>query len=170
MKFRAILIGMGFAGLLASAAQASDLSRMQPTVDYGNAFNFDGFYLGATAGGLFGNTSAGSVGVVAGSNFTLQDAFIGGLEFQADAIYDGATSYDLLALGRLGVVLTDNIMLYGDAGVGWVDGNGSFAVGGGAEFALGNSFSMRGEVLGLAQWGSGLNTAKATAGVLYHFQ
>ena len=170
MSIRAISIGLGAAALLATTANASDLSRMQPTVDYGSAFNFDGFYLGATAGGLLGSTSAGSVGVVAGSNFSLTNAFIGGLEFQGDAIYNGGTTYDFLTLGRLGVVLTDNIMLYGDAGAGWVAGNGSYALGGGAEFALTNAFSVRGEILGLANWGSGLNTAKATAGILYHFQ
>src|SRR5947209_17687710 len=128
MSIRAILIGLGIVGVLASAAHASDLSRMQPAVNYGNAFNFDGFYLGATAGGFFGNMSAGSIGVVAGSNFTLQDALMGGLEFQGDAIWDGgSTTYDFLTLGRLGLVLTDSIMLYGDAGLGWVDGSGSYA-------------------------------------------
>lgn len=175
MSIRAILIGFGLSLLLASGASASGMSapsaydNSQGT--YGaSAFNFDGFYLGAVAGGLTGERHGGALGVVAGSNFALENALIGGLEFQGDGLYESnATTYDFLTLGRLGVVLTDDIMIYADGGLGWVGGTANYALGGGAEFAINNTLSARGEILGLGNWGSGLDTSKITAGLLYHF-
>lgn len=175
MSIRAILVGAAIGAftlgaLMVSGAQAQDYSQNQSSAYSASSFSFDGLYLGATVGGLTGNRSAGTLGAVVGANFALQDALLGGLEFQADAVRSGETSYNVLTLGKLGVLLTSDIMLYADLGVGWIQGNGGYALGGGAEYALGNNFSVRGEILGLSEWGSGPGSAKATAGIVYHMQ
>jgi hypothetical protein len=43
-------------------------------------------------------------------------------------------------------------------------------VGGGGEYALTDSLSVKGEVQGIGAWGSGFGAAKVQAGLLFHFQ
>jgi len=73
-------------------------------------------------------------------------------------------------LGHLGYEVDDQVMVYGALGAGIINGNGSYAIGGGAEAIVMDQLGVRGEVLGLGTWGGGLNAAKATAGVLWHVQ
>ena len=133
------------------------------------AFNFDGFYLGAQGGGVVGGFQAGSIGVVAGSNFTVSDPVIAGIEFQADALLRGTgNTYDFYALGRLGVLVSSDLMAYAEAGPGWTAGVGGYAFGGGAEYALTDMLSVKGEVQGVGNWGAGPSGAKLQAGLLFH--
>lgn len=135
------------------------------------AFNFDGFYLGAQGGLGVGSLKAGSIGVVAGSNFTVSDPIIAGIEFQADALLKGGgNTYDFYALGRAGMVVTPDLMVYAEAGPGWSGGIGGYAFGGGAEYALTDVLSVKGEAQGLGNWGAGPSGAKLQAGLLFHLQ
>jgi outer membrane immunogenic protein len=135
------------------------------------AFEFEGFYLGAQGGGIFGGMSAGSVGVVAGTNISVGEPVMAGLEFQADALLRGTgTTYDFYALGRLGVVISDSLLGYAEAGPGWAGGVFGYAFGGGGEYALTDSLSLKGEAQGLGDWGKGPSGARLQAGLLFHLR
>lgn len=173
MRLQALFAGIAVAGLAATGACAADILRMQPAPAYNSAaFNFDGFYLGAQGGGVVGGFSAGSIGVVAGANFSIADAVVAGAEFQADSLFNSSSSatYDFFALGRLGVVVTNDLLLYADAGPGWVGGAGSYAFGGGGEYAVTDVLSVKAEAFGVGAWNAGPSSAKLQAGLLFHMQ
>ena len=167
------------AGLLATSAQAADFfgpAYGSGPVDpiYSSAlFNFEGLYLGGTAGvGSFSSTTLGTVGVVIGSNFAINDALLAGGEVQADLYFDGGgvQGFGALALAKFGGYVSDTALLYGTAGGGWIDSSAVYAFGGGAEFAATNQVSLRGEVLGIGSWGASPSGIKGTAGLLWHIQ
>lgn len=169
MHIRALLAGLTLAGLAVPLAQAANLIHMQPAPAYNSAaFNFDGFYLGAQGGGVIGAFSAGSIGVVAGANFNVGGSVLAGVEFQGDALFNAAATYDFFALGRLGVVVTNDFMLYGDLGLGSIGGAGSYAFGGGGEYALSDQLSLKGEAIGTSNWGANPAAAKLQAGLVFH--
>ena len=184
MKISALLAGVGVATLMVSGAQAADLllpaQPVAPVVDT-SIFSFDGFYAGVTGGGAWvsGGCSAGSIGVVAGANFTVADPILLGIEGQFDGlIYNGGLNgYDALILGKIGVLASPQVLVYASLGGGWVHDNagggttvGTWAYGGGVEVAVTDNMSIRGEVLGLHMPDAvNQNAAKATIGVLFHF-
>jgi outer membrane immunogenic protein len=97
-----------------------------------------------------------------------------------DALYysDGFNAFDALILGKIGVLASDQVLVYAAAGVGTIntdgDNIGVYAVGGGVEVAVTDNMSVRGEVLGLGDWddfdgNDGFDAAKATVSVLWHF-
>ena len=135
-------------------------------------FNFEGFYAGLQLGGanVPGPGYVWTAGVVAGVNFALNQAILGGIEFQGGASWNGTgmTGADVLLLGHVGGYVTDQIMLYGALGGGWVSGTGSYAFGAGAEMPLTDQLAVRAEVLGTGTWGMTPNGARATAGLLFH--
>jgi outer membrane immunogenic protein len=176
MIARSLMLGVAAAALMVSGAQAADLIVQPPAADpiyESPLFNFEGFYAGVQGGGYFYNGGGnGLVGVVAGANFAVSDAILAGLEFQGDAIYENSNTwtYDALLLAHLGAVVTDQVLVYAAAGVGSVDGQSAYALGGGVEVAVSDSVSVRGEVLGLGAWNnSNWSTGRATVGVLFHF-
>jgi len=185
MKISALLAGVAAATLMVGGAQAADLvlppSTPAPVYD-ASVFGFDGFYAGLSAGGAWGegDLSAGSVGVVAGYNFTVADPVLLGIEGQLDALYynDGFNAFDALILGKIGVLASDQVLVYAAAGVGTInaddDNIGVYALGGGVEVAVTDNMSVRGEILGLGDWddfdgNDGFEAAKATVSVLWHF-
>jgi len=186
MKISVLLAGVAAATLMVGGAQAADLvlppSAPAPVYD-ASVFGFDGFYAGLSAGGAWASDdrSAGTIGVVAGYNFTVADPVLLGIEGQLDAVYynDGFNAFDALILGRIGVLASDQVLVYAAAGIGTVntdgDNTGIYAVGGGVEVAVTDNMSVRGEILGLGNWDdvpgfdSGFNAAKATVSVLWHF-
>lgn len=182
MNIRSLLLGTVAAAALVSGAQAADLMVVQPSPVYEDvsAFSFEGFYAGVTVGGLGvqGGGSAGTLGIVAGANFAVSDAILAGIEFQADGLYHngGFNSSEFLALGHLGAVVSDNVMIYAALGGGAISTGGTtygtWAYGVGAEVGVTDTISLRGEVLGLhaPSAPAGMqNAAKATVGVLFHF-
>ena len=172
MRIRVLALALAATGLMSGAAPAANLYSLPQTPAYNPAaFNFAGFYLGAD-GGLTTALSAGAIGVVAGVNFGVADPVVAGLEFQGDWLLNGGASpaYNFFALGRLGVVVTSDFMAYGEVGPAWVAGTPSYAIGGGGEYALTDMMSVKGEVIGTAPWGSGPNSAKIQAGILFHLQ
>jgi hypothetical protein len=135
------------------------------------SFNFDGFYLGAQGGGQFGNPSSPTLGLVAGANFAVLDPVVAGLEFQGDVLpTTGNTAYDFYSLGRVGVVVTGDFMVYGEAGPGWSRGNFGYAIGAGGEYALSDVLSAKGEIQGIGNFGSSPFGTKIQGGVLFHMQ
>jgi outer membrane immunogenic protein len=174
---RTLALATALVGLGIPAASAADfwggnsgLGSVLPSP----YFNFEGFYLGGTlgAGSLGDSGTFGTVGIVAGNNFDVNDAIIAGAELQADLLYNGngLIGFDTLLLAKLGGYVTENAVLYGAAGAGWVDSHFAYAFGGGAEFAMTDQLSVRGELLGLGEFGSGPGGAKATAGLLWHIR
>ena len=76
---RILVAGVVAAGAMVSTAQAADLlvGGLDPVYN-SPLFNFEGFYVGGTAGaGAFpGPGLVGTVGVVAGANFAVSDAIL----------------------------------------------------------------------------------------------
>jgi outer membrane immunogenic protein len=170
---RFLLAGAAAAALTVSSAQAADLLVGGLAPSFNNSlFNYEGFYIGATAGlGAFpGPGTVGTVGVVAGANFAITDAILAGVEFQGDALWNGSgiVGVDALFLGKLGGYLADETIVYGTAGGGWIAGTPSYGLGLGIETAIAQQISARGEVMATGSWGGWPNGAKATVGLLWH--
>src|SRR5262249_13067672 len=134
--------------------------------------NFEGMYIGGTAGVAVSGTVAGTVGGVVGANFAITDGIIGGVEFQGDAYFTGGgfTPHDAPSLRPLPGFVADNAMLYGDLGVGVVNGAPAYAFGGGIEMAVTDQMSVRGDLQGIGAWGAAPSVGKATVGLLWHMQ
>jgi outer membrane immunogenic protein len=176
---RTLLLGVAAAGLMVSVAHAADLVVPPPAaapVATGTPFTFDGFYAGVYGGGAWGAGSWGTVGALVGTNFSVTDAVLGGVELQGGGDWmTGGSSYDAELLARLGFVVTDNVLLYGDAGVG-VSGAVPFPVtaetgwvlGGGVEVGVTDNLGIRADL----QYGHSFSTtdqdAKATIGLIWH--
>jgi outer membrane immunogenic protein len=163
-----LLAGAALAVATASSAGAADLLKPVPAdpIYSSPLFNFDGFYVGGTAGlSSFGS----SVGGVVGSNFAVTDGIVIGGEFQGDIYFNsGVTAFDALALGRVGGFIADNVMIYGDAGAGLIGSGPIYALGIGAEMGLGSNLGVRGDLQGLGTFGSGPSAARATVGLMWH--
>ena len=171
---RTLMIGAATLALMTSGAEAADLLVNQGADPIYNSslFNFEGFYIGGSLGmGSFPISGrAGTVGVVAGTNFALTDGILAGVEFQGDAAWNssGFTGIDGLFLGKLGGYITDETLIYGTLGTGWVDDATSYALGAGLEQALTDSISIRGEAMGTGTWGGSFDGGKVAASVLWH--
>ncbi|HEY0034373.1 MAG TPA: hypothetical protein VGB81_14005 [Devosia sp.] len=191
MFVRSLSLGVAAAALLVGGAQAADLiipTTPQPIYESAG-FSWDGLYVGIEAGGLFNDFGAGSlpsdttqgvIGGIVGVNFTVADPIIVGLELQGDYVFGDDDAGLFLALARVGAVVTDQVLVYASGGVGvqsreGFDSSGIYALGGGVEFAVTDSVSVRGEVLGIGDFsgpfsgGDFFESAKATVGVFYHF-
>jgi outer membrane immunogenic protein len=184
MFVRSFFLGIAASAALATGAMAADYyssgtdySTGAPANDIysGPMFNFEGAYAGVLGGGYLGNiddvgVGGGTLGVVAGVNFAMSDMILAGLEFQGGVMWpDSDWDWEAYALGRVGLTVSDGILAYGAAGLGRASGSGVYAFGGGVEVAAFDPISVRGEILGVGEWGEGPSAAKATAGVLFHF-
>jgi opacity protein-like surface antigen len=166
-----ILAGAALAVSMATSASAADLLVTPDPIYNSPLFDFEGLYIGGTGGAsLSGGSLFGNLGGVVGANFAITDGIIVGGEFQGDAYWTGGgfTSFDALALGRVGGFISDNTMLYGDLGAGFKGGTAVYAVGGGAEMALSGPLSLRGDLQILGPWGAMPSTGRLTAGLLWH--
>jgi len=173
---RAFLIGAAAAGLMASGAQAADLMApaqvaAAPVID--NTFSFDGVYAGIYGGATQSAGTWGTVGAVVGVNFSVSDAGTGGVEFEGGFFSDGTTTaYDALAIGHLGVLITNSAMVYGALGAGEVGSSPQqtgWVAGGGVEVAATDALSIRGEVLYGRSFSTTDDGVKGTVGLLWHF-
>ena len=167
-----LLLGVAAAALMTSGAQAADLLLPANQIYDSPLFDFEGFYVGGTAGaGAFpGPGGSGMVGVVVGANFAITDALLTGVEFQGDALWNGGGLYgfNALFLGKLGGYLSDDMLVYGTAGGGWIASTPSYGIGAAIEMAVAPQFSVRGEGMITGAWGGGITGGKITAGLLWH--
>ena len=199
------MLGAVALGIMGSAAQAADLILPPAILDpiyESPMFDFEGLYIGVQGGAFFPlangqttaefgsgtiNHTAGLIGLVAGVNFMATDMFLVGVEIQGNVLFGGQSpvvsggyAAEGLILGKLGVVLTDNVLIYAAGGFGVMGGpdfgptSGTYyAVGGGLEFGVTDSLGIRGEVLykhlinnpAAAPSDAGMS---ATIGLLYH--
>lgn len=188
-KLRIVSALVASATFVCGTAFAADLILPSaPTVPYSApiydaGFQWDGFYAGVLGGAQFAGTTNGVVGGFIGTNFDVGNGFVAGLELSGDYIFrDTFRAGEFFASGRAGALVTDNVLAYAKAGVGYrTTNNGGpaqgamYSFGGGLELAVTDAVTVRGEVLGQGFMGSGaLNggapvAAKTTLGVAYHF-
>ena len=128
MRLCSLILGAAISVLSLSAAQAADSDFMADPIYDSPMFNFDGIYVGVQAGGVWEWTPApgvlaGDIGGMAGANFSINNALIAGVEFQADAYIDmtGVRGWDALFLGHFGGFVTDSAIIYAAAGAGTTD-------------------------------------------------
>lgn len=188
MFVRSLTLGVAAVALMASGAQAADLfvpTTPEPVYTAPPAFSWEGLYTGVEAGGFFyDDETYGVIGGVVGANFIPMDPILVGVEIQGDYIFGNDEDAGLvLALGRVGAVVTDQVLVYAAGGVGSIFGDDEsemlYALGGGVEFAVTQNISLRGEILGIGDFEDAdpplvsdddfFDAAKATVGVFYHF-
>ena len=111
-----------------------------------------GFYLGILGGVYLEDSSSG----VAASKVVGFDLVTGNFVFGAEAelmgmLWQGTQQYAALAArGRLGVMVTDEMLLYGTAGFyDWFHTSTYPAIGGGGEFMFNDSLSGRVDIQGI---------------------
>lgn len=164
------------AAALPSAAQATDLltsgNESIPIADAG--FDWNGFYAG-----VYGVTQASPVGGLqyglgldVGANARFEFVLVGGeVDFHGLAGGAGSTTY-LQALGKVGVMATDDVALYAAAGAG-VDlgppAESDVLLGGGVEFALADNVSMDARYLHGFPTSGGNPKDQFTVGANFHF-
>jgi len=180
---RKIALAAAALAVTGSAAMAADLyvpATAAPIVE-ATGTGFEGFYAGVQLGGVFYDNDALDtsvlVGGVVGYNFTA-DPLLLGVELQGNYYFENDTveAYgDILALGKIGFVATENFAVYATGGVGYVWGDtddfAQYALGVGAEFKVTDDMSIRGDILAL-NYDNGsddFDSARATVGVLWHF-
>lgn len=176
------ILAVGIAATaFASAAHAADLIIEEPAaVVEAIGFDWEGFYIGAQAGGQWypdPDISYGLLGVHAGYNFLASESFLLGIEGTAEVITgDFGTYGEFFVNGRVGALVSDAFLLYGIGGVGVEvaeDGDtfGTYQLGAGLEAAVTDSVSVRGQLVGVGFFDDDelFPGVKATVGVSFHF-
>lgn len=159
--FAVILSTTAFGGALAADAIGLPpvVAPIAPVYDNG-AFDWNGFYAGASVGGAntVENTTTGAVnetnwavGAQVGVN-TQFDMFVLGAELAVEGIFANETTAYGSALVRGGVVVTDDLLAYATVGYGsdFGDANGAgehILAGAGLEYAVTEAVSVRGQYL-----------------------
>ncbi|MDV3251791.1 outer membrane beta-barrel protein [Devosia sp. BK] len=170
------------AALLSTAAvSAADLiipTSPEPIYEAGGV-SWEGLYVGARAGGQwFTAATYGVVGGVVGFNFMPADHVVLGAEATADYTWNNVRQGGEYFVNiRGGFLASEAVLIYALGGLGVYNSSdrtvGIFQLGGGAEFALTDAVSIRGEVVGQGDYANNnspfFDTAKATVGVAYHF-
>lgn len=177
-SFRSLVIA-AIAATAPAAAHAADLitvpistNESVPVADAGTDWN--GFYAG-----VYGVTQASPVGGVqhglgldVGVNAQFEFVLVGAeVDFHGLVGGIGATSY-LQGIGRLGVAVTDNVILYAAGGAGidlGAPAETDALVGGGVELALTNDLSIDARYLrGIPVTGANPKD-QLTIGANFHF-
>lgn len=182
MILRSLAIAAGLS-LLAGTAFAADLTIPTdevPVVD--NTFDWEGFYVGAEGGIEYFDPDYSylAAGVFVGANFLVSENILLGIEGSLGVIADDVDVWgELFVLGRAGVLVTPDVLLYGVAGVGyeWLIEDPdyynamAYQLGGGVEVAVAESVTVRGQLTGYGYFDDGdfFEAARATVGVAFHF-
>jgi outer membrane immunogenic protein len=163
------------------AANAADLETRIPVSDNSDSlpvadggFNWNGFYAGVY--GVTQNSPVGGLqyglGIDVGANARFEMVLVGG-EIDYQGLTGGAlsTSY-LQGLGKFGVALSDNVVLYAAAGAGTDLGplpDSDVLAGGGVEFALADNVSLDARYLHGFPLTGGNPKDQFTLGANFHF-
>lgn len=168
--------------LSTAAVSAADLIipvTPEPIYESGG-FSWEGLYVGARAGGQwFTAATYADVGGVAGFNFVASDTLLLGLEASVDYTWNSTVNrgWELFANARAGLLVGDSALVYALGGLGVYTSSfgsvGLYQLGGGVEFAITDALTIRGEFTGQGSLAGGggplFDSAKATAGLSYHF-
>ena len=179
--FRKLALATAAIALTGSAAMAADLyipETPMPIVESAGV-GFEGLYAGVQLGGYYEDEDTQlMIGGVIGYNFASAPV-LAGVELQGNYYFENDefdAAGEILALAKLGFVVTDNVAIYATGGVGyvWEDGGddyAEFALGVGAEFKVTEDMSIRGDILGIGydDGGDTFDGARATVGVLWSF-
>lgn len=165
----------------ATGAQAADLITMPvsssqaalPVADSG--FDWSGFYAGVYGVGQLGSVSGLQYGAGIDLGVNAQfDFFLVGAEVALHGLIGGPaidTAYGQI-LGRAGVTITDDVLLYAAAGYG-VDlgppAEEDFLLGGGVEMAVTDDVSVRAQYLHGFPLSGGNAKDQVTVGANFHF-
>ncbi|WDR07602.1 outer membrane beta-barrel protein [Devosia rhodophyticola] len=178
--FGAVLLSV----LVASFSGASGLGAEQSSIpvtlpvqvsNYSKpAFDWNGFYSGIFTGiqtNAIGGTQYG-LGVNLGVNAAFGFYLVGG-EVNIEGLTGGpgSTSYAEI-LGRAGVIVADNVLVYGAAGYGvdlGVPDEQDWLAGAGVEIAVGDDFSLRGQYVHAFPGEGSIAKDQFTIGAAYHF-
>ncbi len=132
-----------------SAVQAADLVVLDPMVqEFATGFDWDGPYVNVSAFGVATNFGPGFLGGVAGTIGVggTSDSFYYGAELTGVIIGFPGLAFAGELKGRLGVLVSDDFLLYATAGVGAANLGGITPygiLGVGAEFAVTDTMSIR---------------------------
>lgn len=175
----------GVAGLaLTGAASAADLisygtsasgASEIPVAPASAPVNWNGFYAGIYGVDQNGQTSGNRLGVgaVAGANLAFDYVLVGGEVSIHGLDAPGPLSGYGQALGRVGVLATDNALIYASVGAGLDLGlpdEKDILVGGGLEYAVTDNVSLRAQYLhGFPVSGGSDAKDQFTLGANYHF-
>lgn len=135
--------------------------------------DWNGFYAGVFGGAQQGEASGGQVGlgIAAGVNaqidFVLVGAEVNLLGLTGDTV---DTAYGTV-LGRTGLILDDDILLYAAAGYGWdlAGGGSGLLAGGGIEFAVNDQLSLNAQYLRGFDQAEDIARDQLTLGARFHF-
>ena len=174
----ALLLGAAFGGPVAYGADFigyATSTQQQVPVSTGNAapFNWDGFYAGVMgAGRLSGSRGDFGLGIDLGVATTI-NFVLAGAEVEIMGLGGTGNTPYVQGVGRAGVLLTANTLLYGAAGYGAPLGNGpesgDMLVGGGVELGLTNEVSVRAQYLRGTPVSGADGNNQLTLGAQFHF-
>lgn len=151
----ALAVAMGTAPVMAV--------DLVPIVDTTGGHVWDGFYAGVLGGVWNGNSLYLLGGASLGANFTITDNLVLGVEGRGVIYSDSDVGFD--GTVRLGAAM-DDILVYGNAGLGMRDGNSHFFVGGGVEAVVMDNVTIDGRAEFVT--GSGFNAIRGTVALNLH--
>lgn len=166
--------------LAASPAFAQDPIVLPTTgeaglpVHDGGTFDWNGFYAGVYGTLTSSPASGGQVGggISVGFNRAFDFVLVGGEVALQTAGNDVMANSYLQAVGRGGVLVTDNVLVFGVAGLGTDPGPGAdnhLLAGGGLEVGLTDSVSLRGQYLHGFPVTNASPIEQVTLGAEFHF-
>lgn len=182
MKFSSLILAAVLA-MPAGGAIAADLISMPvssgaaelPIAGSDAGFDWSGFYAGVYGVGQLGSVSGlqYGLGVDVGVNAQI-DFFLVGAEVALHGLVGGPaidTAYGQV-LGRAGVVITDDVLLYAAAGYGvdlGLPAEDDLLLGGGVEMAVADNVSVRAQYLHSVPLSGGNTKDQVTLGANFHF-
>ena len=173
-------MSVSMAMLLAAPAAATAAEPLAVTLStdhalpVSGAIDWNGFYAGVFGVAQAGDGEAAGFGIGADIGLNARFEFVlVGAEVAIHSRTDGAGAGTYVqGIGRVGVAVTDDLVIYGAGGAGTDLGpvaETDALVGGGVEFALTESVSLRGQYLhGFAVEGDE-RTEQVTFGANFHF-
>ena len=111
------------------------------------------------------------IGVTVGVNAQIDFVLVGTEVSLHGLIGDSVDTAYGQVLGRTGLLLNDDVLLYAAAGYGWdiAGGEGNALAGGGLEFALNDGLSLNAQYLRGFNQGAGNSMDQITFGARFHF-